>query len=301
MPSLARIWWLRLAPVSTSCRAVRPSKSVAFRRLRRPGLTPQNIPPPDGDSRCAGPMRRFFSCHSARSEAESQNLFGNSDELFLPSLARLARLRLAPVSTSCRAVRPSKSVAFRRLRRPGACILLGFACHPWRGFGGFDWPQSRHPVEPFGPRKALLFVGYADRVRAFCWGLHAIPGADLVASIGPSLDVLSSRSALEKRCFSSATPTGCVHSVGVCMPSLARIWWLRLAPVSTSCRAVRPSKSVAFRRLRRPGLTPQNIPPPDGDSRCAGPMRRFFSRHSARSEAESQNLFGNLVGANWWG
>ena len=129
---------------------------------------------------------------------------------------------------------------------------MGVARIPTQG----SWrPQSRRPVEPFGPRKALLFVGCADRVRAFCWGLHAIPGADLVASIGPSLDVLSSRSALEKRCFSSAAPTGCVHSVGVCMPSLARIWWLRLAPVSTSCRAVRPSKSVAFRRLRRPGLT----------------------------------------------
>ena len=82
---------------------------------------------------------------------------------------------------------------------------MGVARIPTQG----SWrPQSRRPVEPFGPRKALLFVGCADRVRAFCWGLHAIPGADLVASIGPSLDVLSSRSALEKRCFSSAAPTG---------------------------------------------------------------------------------------------
>ena len=44
------------------------------------------------------------------------------------------------------------------------------------------------------------------------------------------------------------------------MPSMARRFWLRLAPVSTSCRAVRPSKSIAFRLLRRPGLTLSRTP-----------------------------------------
>ena len=36
----------------------------------------------------------------------------------------------------------------------------------------------------------------------------AILGEACSTSTGPSLDILSSRSALEKRCFSSATPTG---------------------------------------------------------------------------------------------
>ncbi len=85
LPSMARRFWLRLAPVSTSCRAVRPSKSDAFRLLRRPG-----------------------------------NL--HSGILCMPSLAQRFWLRLAPVSTSCRAVRPSKSVAFRLLRRPGLTL-----------------------------------------------------------------------------------------------------------------------------------------------------------------------------------
>ena len=100
----------------------------------------------------------------------------------------------------------------------------------------------------FGPQKAMLFVGCADRA-------SPIPGATDSTSIGPSLDILSSRSVLEKLCFSSAAPTGCLHSARMCMPSLARQIRLGYAPVSTSCRAVRSSKSYAFRRLRRPDLT----------------------------------------------
>ena len=42
-------------------------------------------------------------------------------------------------------------------------ILMSCACHPWRNCLDFDKPQSRHPVEPFGPQEALLLVGCADR------------------------------------------------------------------------------------------------------------------------------------------
>ncbi len=49
--------------------------------------------------------------------------------------------------------------------------------------------------------KAALLIGCADQP-------SPIHGAALPASIGPGLDILSSRSALEKRCFSSASQTG---------------------------------------------------------------------------------------------
>ena len=42
----------------------------------------------------------------------------------------------------------------------------------------------------------------------FWLGVHAFHGVALLASIKPSLDILSSRSALKKRCFLSAAPTG---------------------------------------------------------------------------------------------
>ena len=46
-----------------------------------------------------------LACHSARSEAESQNLIGYSISLFMPSMRRIRRPRFPPVSTSCRAAR----------------------------------------------------------------------------------------------------------------------------------------------------------------------------------------------------
>ncbi|MCY4296621.1 MAG: hypothetical protein OXE54_06540, partial [Gammaproteobacteria bacterium] len=58
----------------------------------------------------------------------------------------------------------AESVMFGvRLPTVGNRVLTGCACHPWRDYGGFERPQSRHPVEPFGPRKAMLFVCFADR------------------------------------------------------------------------------------------------------------------------------------------
>ncbi len=43
---------------------------------------------------------------------------------------------------------------------------------------------------------------------AVCWCVHAIPGAGLLTSIGPSPDILSGRSVLKKLRFLSAAPTG---------------------------------------------------------------------------------------------
>ena len=98
----------------------------------------------------------------------------------MPSLAWLHRLRLAPASPvqppstarrrsglrtklrfvnacprPCRVVRPSKSFALCRLRRPATCILAGFACRPWRGCIDFDWPQPRHPCRVVRPSKSF--------------------------------------------------------------------------------------------------------------------------------------------------
>jgi len=58
------------------------------------------------------------------------------------------------------------------------------------------------------------------------------------------LPSMASRSALEKRCFSSAAPTGNPHSFRLRVPSLARPLWLRLAPVLPSMA----SRSVLEKR-----------------------------------------------------
>ena len=72
------------------------------------------------------------------------------------------------------------------------------------------------------------------------------------------------------------------------LPSLARLHRFRLAPVSTSCRAVRPSRSSASCRLRRPGLTPPVIlrevagSPRDCTKQAGGtPWRTPWDTHAA--------------------
>ncbi len=86
-----------------------------------------------------------------------------------------------------------------------------------------------------------------------CQVAHAIPGAALLASPTPSLDILSSRSALKKLCFLSAAPNGCLHSGGLCLPSLAQLLDFDSPQTCPPWQVLRPSKSCAFRRLRRTG------------------------------------------------
>ena len=154
---------------------------------------------------------------------------------------------------------------------------MGCACHPWRDCIDFDWPQSRHPVEPFGPQEALLLVGCADRA-------SPIHGGTVLASTGPSLaspatehssvslgtaheatlrkrlpSPLASRSALKKRCFLSAAPTGCVHPDWMCMPSLAGLYWLRLAPALPSMASRSALKKRCFLSAAPTGPHPVNL------------------------------------------
>ncbi len=79
------------------------------------------------------------------------------DGLCLPSLAQVFGFDNPQSRHPWRAVRPSESCAFCRLRRPGACILMDCACHPWRKFIGFDNPQSRHPWRAVRPSESCAF------------------------------------------------------------------------------------------------------------------------------------------------
>ena len=101
------------------------------------------------------------------------------------------------------------------------------------------------------------------------------------------------------------------------MPSMAQRFWPPLAPVSTSCRAVRPSKSGAFRLLRRPGtlhsgklclpsmaqrFRPRLTPVlPSMASRSALEKRRFSSASQTGPHPIALAIFSGVAGKNGWG
>ena len=166
MPSLAQIIGLRLAPASTSCRAVRPSKSDAFRRLRRPGLTLLSYRPVLVGVYAVLAGRGLYA--NVRESQELWVFFGGvfgGCRRYSPvaehSLAALGNTHEASLCirlpSPCRAIRPSRSFASCRLRRTGDCILDRSACLPWRDFMGFDWPQPCHPWQVVRPSKSVAF------------------------------------------------------------------------------------------------------------------------------------------------
>jgi len=243
MPSMARHYKLRLAPVSTSCRAVRPAtehSSVALglrAKLRFADACPR--PSKSGAFRL---LRRPGNLHSGK--------------LFMPSMAQRFRLRPAPVLPSMAS------------RSSGHRAQLGGA-------------RSAHEAAlrkrlPSPLEKRCFSSASQTGQPAFWRVVHAIPGAALLASTGPGLAIhgkpFGPRKALLFVCF--ADRATCILASCSCHP------WRNASGFDRprSChpwQAVRPSKSCAFRLLRRPGLTLPRTPaaysPPDGDLLCADP------------------------------
>ena len=148
--------------------------------------------------------------------------------------------------------RPVHSTALPPLRRVG--ILLYFR---WRNIfasnqdvqaiPGATIVVSPNPSlaihgESFGPQKASLFVGFADRVspslvfKTSAFNRSATPPAGGNLTIFPVEEYFRFKSG----CASHPWRDYC----GFAKPQPRHPW-----------RVVRPSKSFAFRRLRRPGLT----------------------------------------------
>ena len=127
---------------------VQAFKSCAFDRLRRPAFT--------------HPWRGASGFDWPRSR--------HPVEPFVrpPSTARWRSVCARSCASQTLALAPRKAMLFVCCADRATCILAYCACHPWRGASGFDWPRSRHPVEPFGPRKAMLFVCCADRGLTLC-------------------------------------------------------------------------------------------------------------------------------------
>ncbi len=92
--------------------------------------------------------------------------------LCTPSLARPRGFANPQPCHPWQVVRPSKSFAFRRLCRPSLTP-------PWRDREASLTPSLAIHGKSFGPRKALLFVGFADRA-------SPILGAKVLASLTPS-------------------------------------------------------------------------------------------------------------------
>ena len=171
-----------------------------------------------------------------------------------------------------KAFRLSKAALLIGCADRATCVLADCACRPWRNFGGFDQPRPCHPWQGVQAFKSCAF----DRLRrpAFTHPWRGHGGFDQPLSRHP----LSSRSSghraqlggarsaheaalrkrlpspLEKRCFSSAAPTGQLAFWRI----VRAVPWRNFGgfdqPLSRHpCRAVRPLKSCAFHRLRRPG------------------------------------------------
>ncbi len=177
------------------CRAVRPSKSFAFCRLRRSGLThPWRDPIGFSNPQSRRPgLRAQLGCARTAHEAALRKRLSSP----LSSRSALKKLRfLSALPTGCLHSAGSCMPSLarnRRLRQPPALPVQPPSIARRRSGCARSWRFAIACLalgKSFGPQKALLFVGFADRVPAFCWIVHAIPGATPLVSPIPSLDIL---------------------------------------------------------------------------------------------------------------
>ncbi len=156
---------------------------------------------------------RFLSCPSRNFTLANagRTIHVGTKTLFMPSMAQHFQLRQAPVlpsmasrSSGHRAqlggARSAREAALRK-RLPSPLEKRCFSSASQTGQPAFWQGVLAIHGAAFRLSKAALLIGCADQP-------SPIHGAALLASIGPGLDILSSRSALEKRCFSSAPQTG---------------------------------------------------------------------------------------------
>ncbi len=175
---MARVWWPRLAPAPASM----PGRSTLEKRCFSSASQTGCLPP------------FSLACRPWR-------VFGGRD---------WPRPR-----HPCRVVRPSKSVAFRLLRRPGACLHLVLHAVHGACLVAAIGPGPGIHAGSFDPRKALLFVCFADRVLALMRSCMPSMARVRWPRLAPAPASMPGRSTLEKLCFSSASQTGSHPSTAI--------------------------------------------------------------------------------------
>ena len=231
MPSLARPRGFANPQPCHPWQVVRSSKSFAFCRLRRPGLThPWQVVRPSKSFA----FRRL--CRPSLTHPWRKGFgFANPQPCWSSRQAQLGAARDCAGSWRFLNACPRPWQVVRSSKRcfvgcADRVLALDLVCarHPWRDREASLTPSLAIHGKSFGPRKALLFVGFADRA-------SPIHGATSQALPNPSLAVPATE-----------------HS-SVALGLRTKLRFVNACP--RPWQVVRSSKSFAFSRLRRPGLT----------------------------------------------